>query len=485
MKEKFKRYLVIIPAVFVLLLSCVPMLGAHAEEDYSSYHHDPEQFTNFDQIFSLENVQQTLSNNIQSFTDSDYYYYMVYKDQFDYQYHPDSFKFYVMYFSLSSDTPLIDNDDYSVYCVSSFYSYTYYENPYNFDATFSNFSDSPNSDGYYYFLVYDKVRDQAFWQRSSSSTISPVRFPLVHLYLVDSNLSEFGGSSLNVSVNISPSLSGVVDTSVTQNGVSSDSPYLNCTVINNSRFPIQYFIAVVEHGYSVFPTYDLGTTNYGSYVYFVSISEEWRNVAQLNTDDNLYHLAYAMGNSPWHMCNTQAASIRCFRWSQMNLKKNKTYDFVVYAFRNDSGRVYNSRIPTIQLDPIQEVYRSSFSLKKDTEYDPSCDSFGNVPFEVGDTVDLSSISQYYDPNTGDLVPKSNHGSYSINDVFNGSQPYNYDSYTPSGYTRSNFSSLSQSISGFLLFFNGVWSYIPGNYTALIGLSITALVVVAIFKGVFR
>ena len=70
MKHKIKRYLAIIPAVFVLLLSCVPLLGAHAEEDYSSYHHDPAQFTNFEQIFSLENVQQTLSNNIQSFTDT-------------------------------------------------------------------------------------------------------------------------------------------------------------------------------------------------------------------------------------------------------------------------------------------------------------------------------------------------------------------------------------------------------------------------------
>ena len=87
-------------------------------------------------------------------------------------------------------------------------------------------------------------------------------------------------------------------------------------------------------------------------------------------------------------------------------------------------------------------------------------------------------------NPDNYVYNGNHGGsggYRPGDV--GTSGGYYDS--DGNFVSSSFNSLSYSISGFLSFFNGVWSYIPGNYTALIGLSITALVVVAIFKGVFR
>jgi len=247
MKHKIKRYLATIPAVFVLLLSCVSMLGVYADEDYSSYHHDPAQFTNFEQIFSLENVQQTLSNNIQSYSDSDYYYYIVYKGDYDYSYFSNEFLFDVYYFSLSSDSPLIDNDDYSVYCISAIYKYHYNENPGSFTATFSNFSDSSNSDGYYYFLVYDKARDQAWYYRSSSDTFDPSHVDPHHMYLVDSNLSEFGGSSLSVDVRFRPGLSGSVDRMLDNgDGTKSMVSQMRMTVVNNSRFPIQYKMYIMK-----------------------------------------------------------------------------------------------------------------------------------------------------------------------------------------------------------------------------------------------
>ena len=497
MKEKFKRYIAIIPAVFLLLLSCVPMLGAHAEEDYSSYHHDPAQFTNFEQIFSLENVQQTLSNNIQSFTDSDSYYYMVYKSDYDYSYFRNEFLFDVYYYSFSSDTPLIDNDDFSVYCISSFYKYHYYENPNSFEATFSNFSDSPNSDGYYYFLVYDKARDQAWHYRSNSDSFVPSHVDPRHMYLVDSNLSEFGGSSLNVSVRIEPELNGSVDTRTMWDGSTQENAIIRYYVVNNGRQNVAYSFYIVDRGFDVLSVVNSNpfTERISNSVKFVHLSEEFQTALTSGTSYTL-----AKGKSRWRIQRAQSNGGKFIAWGQMNLLKNTQYDVVVLAY--STPLTYIDVYDQSLCGQVHEVYRSSFTLTRDSGYDPDNNSFGNTAYKPGDSLAAHSFSQYYDQDGNlqvgnftrqDIQENANPDNYVYNGNHGGSGGYRPGDVGTSGgyydsdgnFVSSSFNSLSYSISGFLSFFNGVWSYIPGNYTALIGLSITALVVVAIFKGVFR
>lgn len=490
MKEKFKRYLAIIPAVFVLLLSCVPMLGAHAEEDYSSYHHDPAQFTNFEQIFSLENVQQTLSNNIQSFTDSDYYYYMVYKSDYDYSYFPNEFLFDVYYFSLSSDSPLIDNDDYSVYCISAIYKYLYYENPDSFTATFSNFSDSPNSDGYYYFLVYDKARDQSWYYRSSSDSFVPSHVDPHHMYLVDSNLSEFGGSSLNLSVTFDPTPVGNVTNQISHNGAQIENPLLQMRIVNSGRKNVHYAFFIVDPGYDICTflnakPYPVLNYTFPSSVRYVLTGEDWHQVNYLDNSTTL-----AKGKTFWSIMHSGDTKNRFMKWSQMNILKNTNYDAVLVAYSTDLDYlpVFGTPSFTACQGSIQEVYRSTFTLQFETHFDPNDDSFGNSAYIPGTVFDSDQFSQYYDADgnlqTGHFTSSDINGNRnSSNHYYNGNTyDGSYNGVTSSG---GSFNNLSYSISGFLSFFNGVWSYIPSNYAALLGLSITSLVVIAIFKGVFR
>ena len=67
MKHKIKRYLAIIPAVFVLLLSCVPMVGAHADEvDMDSYLHDPDLIPGLTEFCDLDNIQSVISSHSSS-----------------------------------------------------------------------------------------------------------------------------------------------------------------------------------------------------------------------------------------------------------------------------------------------------------------------------------------------------------------------------------------------------------------------------------
>ena len=67
MKHKIKRYLAIIPAVFVLLLSCVPMVGAHADEvDMDSYLHDPDLIPGLTVFCDLDNIQSVISSHSSS-----------------------------------------------------------------------------------------------------------------------------------------------------------------------------------------------------------------------------------------------------------------------------------------------------------------------------------------------------------------------------------------------------------------------------------
>ena len=509
MKHKIKRYLAIIPAVFVLLLSCVPLLGAHAEEDYSSYHHDPAQFTNFEQIFSLENVQQTLSNNIQSFTDSDYYYYMVYKDQYDYQYYRDSYTFYVMYFSLSSDTPIIDNDENSVYCVSSFYSYTYYENSYDFSATFSNFSDSPNSDGYYYFLVYDKVRDQAFWQRSSSSTITPSRFPLVHLYLVDSNLSEFGGSSLSVDVRFRPGLSGSVDRMLDNgDGTKSMVSQMRMTVVNNSRFPIQYKMYIMKKNRSSFRGGNLGAQHvnekYDDDPVFIYYSNEWVYSNNLNNSQDWYngHTQKQNKSTEWHYVSAGGSTAVLFNYSQIKLVENEEYTCIVEAVRNDydcASRmfVYHAtseaaypEYKQIWGDDKVAVYQSDFTMihYSDVKYDPNDTSNGVNPYgSYGDSLSYEWGYNAVDEGNGNV-------DYNSKNLFKDKNSWYNTQYNPNGIVvpgsysssgSSSFDNLSGTLSGYFNFVSSVLGYFPGPVVSVFSFGVTAIVIVAFFKWVFK
>ena len=509
MKHKIKRYLAIIPAVFVLLLCCVPMLGAHAEEDYSSYHHDPAQFTNFEQIFSLENVQQTLSNNIQSYSDSDYYYYMVYKIDYDYSYFPNEFLFDVYYFSLSSDSPLIDNDDYSVYCISSIYKYHYYQNPNSFDVTFSNFSDSPNSDGYYYFLVYDKARDQAWYYRSSSDSFVPSHVDPRHMYLVDSNLSEFGGSSLSVDVRFRPGLSGSIDRSYrNEDGAISLLSQLYMVVENKSRFPVQYKMYIVKKNQITHRNNNLGSIHdketYDDDPVFIYYSNEWVYSNNFDSSTSWFNGVVQKQNKAceWHYLSSGESKSIFFNFSQIKLVEDEEYTCYVEAVRNDydcSSKmfVYHSssealypEYKQIWGDEKEIVYVSSFSMffYSDVKYDPNDTSNGVCPYSsYADSLSYEWGYNAVDEGNGNV-------DYNSKNLFKDKNSWYNTQYNPNGILvpgsysssgSSSFDNLSGTLSGYFNFVSSVLGYFPGPVVSVFSFGVTAIVIVAFFKWVFK
>lgn len=506
MKHKIKRYLAIIPAVFVLLLSCVPMLGAHAEEDYSSYHHDPAQFTNFEQIFSLENVQQTLSNNIQSFTDSDYYYYMVYKGDFDYSYFRNEFLFDVYYFSLSSDSPLIDNDDYSVYCISAIYNYHYNENPDSFTATFSNFSDSPNSDGYYYFLVYDKARDLAWYYRSSSDSFVPSHVDPHHMYLVDSNLSEFGGSFLSVDVRFRPGLSGSVDRMLDNgDGTKSMVSQMRMTVVNNSRFPIQYKMYIMKKNRSSSRGGNLGAQHvnekYDDDPVFIYYSNEWVYSNNLNSSSDWWNerqIQKQNKSTEWHYISAGGSIAVLFNYSQINLVEKEEYTCIVEAVRNDydcSSRIFVTHATSeaiypeykqIWSDESSIVFQSDFSMLhySDVKYDPNDTSNGINPYgSYADTLNYDWSYNAVQDNQGnvDYNPKN---LYKDKDSWYHTQYNPNNSYVSSSSGSQSFNVLSGTISSYFGLVSQVLGYFPPSVLSIFTVGITTIVLLGIIKAVF-
>lgn len=501
MKENFKRYLAIIPAVFVLLLSSVPMLGAYADGvDIDSYLHDPSGISGFEEHFSLENVQQTLNNQYSNCTNHDFYFYVVYASS--YNNHPDDYPFTVQYFTFDSDIPYFEDDQYIVYQSYTYFTYTANSSSSNssFYRYYSYLPDNPYLSSYNYFLVYDKTTGQCSWDNKTvNQTFRPSSISPQHIYYQDSNLTDFpfyegafhpGGNGLNVSVTFDPSPVGNVTNYISHNGAQIENPLLQMRIVNSGRKNVHYAFFIVDPGYDICTflnakPYPVLNYTFPSSVRYVLTGEDWHQVNYLDNSTTL-----AKGKTFWSIMHSGDTKNRFMKWSQMNILKNTNYDAVLVAYSTDLDYlpVFGTPSFTACQGSIQEVYRSTFTLQFDTHFDPNDDSFGNSAYIPGTVFDSDQFSQYYDADgnlqtghftSGDINGNRNSSNHYYNgNTYDGS----YNGVTSSG---GSFNNLSYSISGFLSFFNCVWSYIPSNYAALLGLSITSLVVIAIFKGVFR
>lgn len=498
MKEKFKRYLAIIPAVFVLLLSCVPMVGAHADDvDMDSYLHDPDSIPGLTEFCDLDNIQSVISSHSSSnYLNHPFYFFGV--SLFErFYYDGRSYPFGLFYYQFDSDIPLYEDERYIVYSVSSGFSF-------NIDSASSSSNYFTYSPGDSSFLLYDKTTGQFDYSSQHSSTFDPsVDINFVngrrHIYYQDSNLTDFpfydgvfhpGGNGLNVSVTFDPSPVGNVTNYISHNGAQIENPLLQMRIVNSGRKNVHYAFFIVDPGYDICTflnakPYPVLNYTFPSSVRYVLTGEDWHQVNYLDNSTTL-----AKGKTFWSIMHSGDTKNRFMKWSQMNILKNTNYDAVLVAYSTDLDYlpVFGTPSFTACQGSIQEVYRSTFTLQFDTHFDPNDDSFGNSAYIPGTVFDSDQFSQYYDADgnlqtghftSGDINGNRNSSNHYYNgNTYDGS----YNGVTSSG---GSFNNLSYSISGFLSFFNGVWSYIPSNYAALLGLSITSLVVIAIFKGVFR
>ena len=489
------RFGVLIPLVFSLLLAVVPLSSAFADSEFNDIETD---YTLFD--FSHYNITPTNSNSYTkeytrsllpyTYSNYPYYFYCVYC--FNSQGYTNICVNYVSFYSLASEssTGAIFN--------SAYFSTTSFR--YDKTPTSSWYTNLPTdayryfgygkTNGYFHYL--DTTDTDCVWDTSNMEDFS--------IIYQESNYPDFpyaddvihgGGSALDVSVSFSPSLNGAVSRTIDDNGVQTTSNYFNMHITNNSRTDIQYFMAITSHDYDVFSGRQAVYNDYGDDVKFVFSSDEWVDRVTDYDMEGSSQTAPARRRSEWHKLPQGATNIRSFSWSQMQLFSVQPYDVVVYAYPLSDGQINVSTLheyPLFDWSSCQEVYRSSFFLTSNTNYNPDDLSFGNYPNKAGEEMNHGQYSAYVDEN-GVTQYAANGTSFSNDDINNnrtaGSYVWSASSNSGSSSVSSDFSTLSNSFSTFFQFINRVFSFFPRAYQSVITCGLTALIVLGVLKVVIR
>ena len=310
MKQKFKRYLVIFPLVFTLLLSCVLLLGAHAA-DYSEYFLSPEDlpqfFDNYDKDYLFQKADEVDANTNGFMTadgyssqDFDYYFYAVWCTKYaydNYQTTPQQFECRIVFFNSDQLTPVHSDDDFITYICS-------YADSLYFTTDSSSSVFNPDRSKYYgvkrnMYFVYDKHAGQfaIYSNVAYSFNLNDVGY----VFYEDCNIPDFPipdgishGSSLNVDVRFRPGLSGQVDRMLDNgDGTKSMVSQMRMTVVNNSRFPIQYKMYIMKKHRSTSRGGNLGAQHvnekYDDDPVFIYYSNEWVYSNSLDNSSDWYN----------------------------------------------------------------------------------------------------------------------------------------------------------------------------------------------------
>lgn len=495
MKTKIYRFFAIVPVVLCLVLGLIVPVRASAKlfnntvvPTSSEYEPDESYYPDLSEYSSQ--------------LDSNYFLIRFYEIIDDTK--PIAFCSFVHFSSSPNITPYSDHVD--VFVSSTVQMITKYHSPY---------VTSSQSNNIYGFSYYFSTKELYCYSSSDHQSY----FILGGVYGthdVDTDLFDTN-DSLNVTVEFQPDLFGSVDRTLDDNGVTTDSNFFQMTVTNNSKKNIQFRMAIVDSGtVGVIGRYHSETDRVAqASLHFEFIRKEnYYECAYNQSEPLLVH-----GNCAWHFLGNSGAYNRYkFSWSQMDLEKGKQYDVVVWAIPTEQdycslihypfdssspvGGVYTAH--SIDFDRQEEVYRSTFTLSSSTVYNPDDDSFGNVSFKNGESIDFDSLTSYRDANgqthscsfslsdivSGNLVNPSDHvyngghagASHSRDTVYN-INTGQFESVSSSFNTPYSVNNLSSSISNFGAFLQSIFSYFPSGVFAIFNLALVMVVVIAIIKVV--
>ena len=530
MKQKFKRYFVIFPLVFTLLLSCVPMLGAHA--DSSDYFLSPEDLPQFFDNYDKDSLCDILDDfeeqkngylfsNGKSSDFFDYYFYCVHLDH-------DSYPSYLsgntvklrvdfVFFNPDQITPLFEDDNCITYQLSDRDILSFATNSTSsiFDATSSIKSSSSSHNNY---LVYNKLIGQYILSTVYSESYNPKGSGYHYIYCQETNIPDFpitegishgSNGSLNVDVRFRPGLSGQVDRMLDNgDGTKSMVSQMRMTVVNNSRFPIQYKMYIMKKHRSTSRGGNLGAQHvnekYDDDPVFIYYSNEWVYSNSLDNSSDWYngHIQKQNKSTEWHYVSAGGSVAVLFNYSQIKLVENEEYTCIVEAVRNDydcSSRmfVYHSTSEAAYLEYKQiwgddkaTVYQSDFSMLhySDIKYDPNDTSNGVNPYgSYGDSLSYEWGYNAVDEGNGNV-------DYNSKNLFKDKNSWYNTQYNPNGIVvpgsysssgSSSFDNLSGTLSGYFNFVSSVLGYFPGSVVSVFSFGVTAIVIVAFFKWVFK
>ncbi len=195
-----------------------------------------------------------------------------------------------------------------------------------------------------------------------------------------------------------------------------------------------------------------------------------------------------------------------FNYSQIKLVEAQEYTVYVMASRCDydyASELVVSRVEDIypemkQVHPAQVVYQSDFSMVhySDVKYDPGDTSNGVLPFSSYEDISKYHLSYNAKEDADGKI------DYTGKDVYSDKNSWYYDPASwkgPGTHDSSNssdldlsvssvsssFSNLSRSFSGFFSFVNSTLNFFPSSFKVILSLGLTSIVVLALFKAVFR
>lgn len=513
MFKKIKKYLLLIPLIMVLCFN-VCVYGSVQAVDYSAYFHPWEECP-YEFSFSPENPTKISTDCPISSGTRDLYFYAVYMNfsEYDNFLNGLNYKIFVRVYDFrnpDSEYPTVKTEnDYFIrfhYLKDiSLWTFSYNVSTGSFSKTVS-YSVSTANDFLYFkksgqirTVPYDAPDSDYFNDGSSVGS---------HFFMQYTNYPGFdlvnfeNESTLDVDVVFSPELTGAFNRTVSDRGQKVTLDDFSFKVSNNSNFDIQYLMAIYRESDTFLPfntdplvaKYDSnfnGKTYNGSPVY-VYVKDEW---LYLPHRQNGVITGYAP--SSWHMVSAGDSDFVTINFNQVKLNTYQNYNVVVYAVRNDLAYVtpftdlHEFQVPAcadynVELDTLQLVYSSQFSILNPAEFDAT-NNENSYAFDENDRLLFNRANGYIDENGEMVIDRVDTNQW----VTEGSDdPWvNFDSdlnawdtyYKNQNTVSSDIDQLSRNFSSFFKFVNKFFSYFPKNYQSIIILGLTSMVVLGLFK----
>lgn len=491
-----KRILTVFPAVICLILSlCVP-LCASAETD-------PESGTYYP-------LEQFKTDNL--YTNQSYLYFTSY---FPNNNRTDSFYLQVLEEHISS----VEEND-GVYSVSFDIECTLNRRCFNYGSFDSADTFSVRS------FKYDS-NNKTFVFYSSDNFTSVVWIPgddVFKIYQVDTNIFDTKKTD-DLKFEFFPELTGEVDYKrYTVKGVElKDYQYFEFDVTNtSSRYSYQYSFFIVDKDQKI--TFDsvpisdadseLGDSLLEDYYYngkffsnspiFTYITEEW---AYSSFGGGLLGSPkLCLSPTSWHLVKPGETKHVSIDWRQIKLEPGRSYDCVAVACKKDCALEnvdYNDYVVNF-ISSLQaynksqpfDAYRSSFTVKSATPYDPSVTYTSDDGTKVygynPDTDNSSTFNQLFASKDDEHGYTRVEGNFSTFDPSNPSKPKpsggssgnGSGSFGSSGtfgdFSVTSFSGMFSRVFGGVSMFMG---YLPASIMNIFIFGFSCVVVIAIIKAV--
>ena len=332
------------------------------------------------------------------------------------------------------------------------------------------------------------------------------------LYDVETNLGEVTESCPLV-FDFAPALSGTVERSYTNNGITYYSDTIIMGVTNTSGDNWAYNLCILDY--------------YGNVVYQF-LSYEWQRTFDIS-DQELRQAQFTWGRDQqtqligcdWHLVYGNTSEVQNFKWSQLPIKQDTTYTLEITAYKVSSGnsqdtlgRVYSYNVndPLEPISPTSLVtaYTSTFTVShlSDVVYDYTDDSNGIIPYQSqedyikarltrlavkdeNNNIDYKNYSAYEDQNswynTGAVKANYDKVAQIIEDARAGNRSFTNNSLFSDGTGFSgaavNFNSLSGVFNQWFGFVKTFFSYFPSAFWVIIYFGLVTLIVVGIVKKV--